>query len=143
MKYWARWVAVLPGSVLAGVLMTIPLHLVLYSTLSNFIDPVPELPERVLTPLVIGATIVWSGARIAPARKMETAVVLFGLWMLLLGGSVALTLFAVNIQGRRLFFQGGGLAPVMAFAGGLVGLLIARKQAKAGISQHVTAEPRS
>jgi hypothetical protein len=126
MKYWARWVAVLPGSVLAGVLMTIPLHLVLYSTLSNFIDPVPELPERVLTPLVIGATIV-----------------LFGLWMLLLGGSVALTLFAVNIQGRRLFFQGGGLAPVMAFAGGLVGLLIARKQAKAGISQHVTAEPRS
>ncbi len=130
LTYWARWVAVLPGSVLAGLLMTVPLHLVLYNTLSNFIDPVPELPERVLTPLVIGATIVWSGARIAPGRKMETAVVLFGLWMLLLGGSVALTLFAVNLRGRQLFFQGGGLAPVMALVGGFVGLWIARNEAR-------------
>src|SRR5262245_38611571 len=98
MKYWTRWVAVLPVSILAGLLTTIPLHLILYNTLSNFIDPVPEFPERALTPLVIGATVVWAGARIAPARKVETAVVLFGLWTLLLGGFVALTIFQVDIQ---------------------------------------------
>jgi hypothetical protein len=124
--------------------MTIPLHLILYNTLSNFIDPVPELPERALTPLVIGATIVWAGARIAPGRKMETAVVLFGLWMLLLGGSVALTFFQVEIQGRLLFFQAGGLAPVMALVGGFLGLLIARKEAQASTaSRQAISEPLS
>jgi hypothetical protein len=131
LKYWLRWLGVIPGALLVGVLMTVPLHLILYSTLTNFINPYPELPERVLTPLVIAAGFVWSGARIAPARKIEAAVILFGLWMVLLGGSVALTLFEVNIWGRQLFFRGGGLAPVMAFVGGVIGLLIARKEARA------------
>ena len=72
---------------------------------------------------------MWLGARIAPARKVETALVLLGLWMVVLGGTTAYTIFVGNVGGRRVFFHGGGLAPVMAFVGGVVGFLVARKEA--------------
>ena len=84
--HWLRWIAVLPGALLGGILMVFPLHWILYNTLSNFIEPYPELPERILTPFVVALGFVALGARIAPERKMEVAVVLFGLWMVLLGG---------------------------------------------------------
>jgi hypothetical protein len=129
-KFWLRWLAVVPGALLGGIALTFPLHWVLYNTLTNFIDPYPELPERVLSPLAIAAGIVWLGARIAPARKVETALVLFGLWMVFLGGTVAYTLFVGNIGGRRVFFHGGGLAPAMAFVGGVIGFLVARQEAR-------------
>ena len=48
--------------------------------------------------------------------------------MILLGGALALTLFHVNIAGRETFFYGGGLAPVAAFLGSLIGLLIVRHE---------------
>jgi hypothetical protein len=123
LKRWIRWLAVLPGGLLAGTLALFPLHWVLYSRLQNFIDPVPELPERILSPFVIGACMIWFGARIAPTRKMETAVVLFGLWMVLLGGVIALVLFVGNVRGHGVYLQAGGVAPAMAFVGGVVGLL--------------------
>ena len=129
-RQWLRWFAVLPGGLLAGTLALFPLHWVLYTTLQNFIEPVPELPERILGPFVIAACFIWFGSRIAPTRKMETAVVLFGLWVLLLGGAVALTLFAGNVRGHRLYLQGGGLAPAMAFVGGVVGLLAVWRRTK-------------
>lgn len=131
-----RWLTVLPGAVLCGFLMTFPLHWSLYRTLSNFVEPYPTLPERVLSPLVIAAGLVWSGARIAPARKVETAVVLFGLWMMIVGGGVALTLFGVTVRGRQLFPYGGGLGPVAAIVGAIIGLLVVRHEA-----QTVSAHP--
>lgn len=137
LKPWLRWLAIVPGALLTGLLLTFPLRLVLYNTLEKFIDPYPELPERILTPLVIAAGFVWSGARVAPTRKVETAVVLFGLWMVLLGGTLALTFFAVDVRGQQLFLQGGGLAPAMAFVGGVIGLLIARHEAKARTNMEI------
>ena len=134
--FWARWAAVLPGSILAGLLMTLPMHWILYTTLSQYFDPVPEFPERAISPLVIGATVVWAGARIAPTRPMETAVVLFGLWTLLLGGFAALTLSGAGFAGGQLYFQAGGLASVMAFVGGFVGLLIARNEVSQRAESH-------
>ncbi len=129
-KYWLRWLAVIPGALLGGILLTFPLHWILYNTLKNFIEPYPELPERILSPFVIAVGFVWLGAWIAPARKTEVAVVLFVLWVVLLGGTVAFTLLVGNIGGRQLFMHGGGLAPAMAFVGGIIGLLIVRKKAK-------------
>src|SRR5262245_45492907 len=108
LKYWLRWVAVLPGALLGGLLLTFPLHWILKNTL-NFIDPYPELPERILSPLVIALGFVWLGAKIAPARKIETAVVLFGLWTVLLGSALAFFFFVGEIEGRPVFFHGGGL----------------------------------
>ena len=128
-RYWLRWLAVLPGALLAGILATFPLHWVLYQTLSNFVEPYPPLPERVLTPLVIGAVFIWAGSRIAPEYRIETAVGLFGFWMFLLGGFVFLTLSGGAWMGQRLYsLYGGGLAPVMALVGGLIGLYIVRRK---------------
>src|SRR5687767_6432981 len=99
-KHLLRWLCVVPGALAGGLLLTFPLHWILYSTLSNFIEPYPALPERILSPFAVGAGFVWLGARIAPTRKIETAVVLVSLWMFVLGGLVALSLFNTNIGGR-------------------------------------------
>lgn len=128
-KYWLRWFAVLPGALVGGVLMTFPLHWILYNTLTQFIEPYPTLPERILTPFVIALGFVAFGARIAPARKTEVALILFGLWMVLLGGAAAFILLVGHIGNRQFFFHGGGVASAGAFAGGVVGFLIARKEA--------------
>jgi hypothetical protein len=128
--YCLRWLAVIPGALLAGILSTFPLHLALYYTLTQFIDPYPQLPERILTPGVIAGTFVWAGAKIAPARKIETGIVLFGLWMLLLGGSLAVALFHVEIGNRQIDLQYGGLGNVASFIGAVVGFLIAKNEAE-------------
>jgi drug/metabolite transporter (DMT)-like permease len=134
MKYWLRWLAVIPGAVVGGVLLTFPLHWILYNTLSNIIDPYPELPEQILTPLVIAAGVVWVGARIAPARKIATAVVLLGLWMVFLGGMAAVMVSRGNIGGREVSL-GVGLGPVMAVVGGVVGLLVVRNEVKGRVGR--------
>ncbi|HEU0173446.1 MAG TPA: hypothetical protein VFV58_04230 [Blastocatellia bacterium] len=129
--YWLRWLAVLPGAVLASVIALIPLHFILYRTLSNFVEPYPELPERLLTPFAVCLGFVWSGARIAPGYKFETATVLFGLIMIPLGGFVFLSLFGERWMGQQLSVKGYGAAPALGFVGGLVAVyLIKRDQHK-------------
>jgi len=127
MRFWPRWLAVLPCAILAAVLSSFPLHLILYAMLSNFIDPYPELPERVLLPFVAAIAFQWAGARIAPHHKFETSVVLFGLWLVLWGAAVALTLSGANVAGRPLVFRGGALGPIAAVAGALTGLYVTRR----------------
>ena len=34
-KYWVRWIAVFPGAIIAGILMTFPIHWILYFTLAK------------------------------------------------------------------------------------------------------------
>jgi hypothetical protein len=128
--YCLRWLAVIPGALFAGVLATFPLHFALYYTLTQFVEPYPQLPERLLTPAVIAGTFVWAGAKIAPARKLETAIVLFGLWALLIGGVLAIALFHVKIGDRFVGLDYGGLGSVSAFVGGVVGLLKIRNEEK-------------
>lgn len=126
--YWLRWLAVLPGALLAGMIAIFPLHLVLYNTLSNFVEPYPEMPERILTPLVIAGVFVYAGSRIAPEFKIETSVVLFGLWLFLIGGFVFLTFYGADWFGGQLYFRGGGLSTIMAIVGAAIGLFVVRKQ---------------
>lgn len=126
-SYWMRWLAVLPGAALASLLALVPLHLILYHTLSNFIDPYPELPERLLTPFATCLAFIWSGARIAPGFKVETAVVLFGLVMICLGGFVFLALFGERWMGQRLFLRGYGVGPALGVIGSLIALYLVRK----------------
>lgn len=125
---WLRWIAVLPAALLAMALSAFPLHFVLYQTLSGWIEPYPEMPERVLLPLVAAAVFVWAGARVAPHHKTETAVALFGLWLLILGAAVGFVLTGGNFGGMQFNAQGGGLAPVMALIGAALGLYIVRKE---------------
>lgn len=130
--YWLRWLAVMPGAVLAGLLATIPLHFVLYQTLtgSGIVDPYPEFPERLLTPFVVCLGFVWSGARIAPEYKFETAITLFGIAMIMLGGFVFLAAFGERWMGSRLFLRGSGLGPLLAIAGAVTALYLARKESR-------------
>lgn len=128
LAYWLRWIAVIPGALIAGILASFPLHWILYSTLTKFIDPYPQLPERILFPFVAAIVYIWIGSRIAPDNKIKTAVILFGVWLFLLGGVVFLTLSGTNFKGRGLYFQGGGIGPVMAGVGALVGLYIVKKK---------------
>jgi hypothetical protein len=129
-KMAMRWIAVLPGSFLAMLLSSFPLHLVLYQTLtgSGIVEPYPEAPERILSPLAATLAFIWAGSRIAPSRKMETAIALFGLVLLMVG--VALTLAVVGFRDGNTGFglRFGGLPNAAGIAGAFIGLYIAYRE---------------
>jgi len=132
-RYWLRWLAVLPGAVLAGLLAGFPLHWILYSSLRNdtiFIDPYPELPERLLLPFVVNGVFIWVASRIAPQYKVLTSVILFALFMFLEGGVFFLTISGHKVAGHKLYLLGGGIGPVMAILGGVAGLYFAHRGAQ-------------
>jgi hypothetical protein len=136
--FWFRWVAVIPGAIAAGLLMTIPLRLMLMNTLRYIVDPYPAAPERLLTPIAIGAGMVWAAAKIAPSKKLEAAAVLFGIWMALVGALAVRGSDASGAAAQRTFLAyGGWIAVVTALAGGLVGLWLARRESVA--SPHISA----
>jgi len=131
-KYWLRWIVVFPGALLTGIFSTFPLHWILYSTLRNnliFIDPYPELPERLLSPFVTALTFVWVGFNIAPEHKFKTAIILFGIYIVLASGTAFLTLSGTNLIGYKLYLQSGGVGLIMGIAGATIGLFIAQKHA--------------
>ena len=120
-----RWIAVLPGSILAALIALVPLHIVLYLIFQKFFEVYPEAPERILGPAVISGVFVFSGFKIAPSYKFETAVVLFGLWMFLLGGLVFTAWFERSMGEGHLYFQSGGIPTIMGAVGAIIGLVLA------------------
>lgn len=130
MKPGLRWVAVLPVALLAAVLSALPLHWALYQTLtgSGFIEPYPETPERVLLPLVAAMAFVWYGTRVAPSHKIETAVVLFGVWLMALGAAIALWLSGFHTEGLQITTYGGWLGPASGLIGAVAGLCFVRNR---------------
>jgi hypothetical protein len=128
--YWLRYVAVLPGALLASILSTFVLHLSLYYSLREIIAPYPETPERVLTPLVMATVFIWTGSQIAPKYKNTTTIILFGLWLFILGGVVFLTMTNSTWLDQKLSFQVGGLPTIMSVVGALFGLFKARQENK-------------
>lgn len=125
-----RWIAVLPGSILVAFLSLFPLHWILYLALTKFVEVYPEMPERILGPALLSYLFVWVGSRISPKYKFETAVVLFGIWMFLIGGFVFLTIAGSQWFGQQLYFRAGGIPTVMAVIGAGIGLFTARMENK-------------
>lgn len=125
-RIFLRWIAVLPASILGAVLSSVPLHFILYQTLtgSGLIEPYPELPERLLTPLAASLAFIWAGSRIAPSHKVETAVALFGALLLLLGGFIALGIVRAHTANVEFFLLLGGLPAVGGVAGAIIGLFV-------------------
>ncbi len=100
-----RWIAILPGSIVAGVAMTFLLHFILYFTLTKFVTPYPEFPERALTPFVIAATFIWAGCEIAPNNKLKVGIILFSIWIFLAGGFIMTTLIGGKWFGKSLYLD--------------------------------------
>jgi hypothetical protein len=125
-----RWIAVLPGAFLAMPLSSFPLHLVLYQTLtgSGIIEPYPEAPERILSPLVATLAFVWVGSRIAPNRKVEAAITLFGLTLLGCGASLALAVSGAHFGNVSYYVRLGGLPIIAGIAGAFIGLYVAYRE---------------
>lgn len=119
---WLRWLAVIPGGLVAAVLMSFPLHLVLYSSLFYIVKPYPEAPERILMSFVMAISFIVVGAYIAPKYKWETVVALFGVLIFVLGGFVYLALAGIPVAGQQLYLQYGGVSIMMAFFGAIAGL---------------------
>ncbi len=117
-----RWIVLLPGALLSGVLATFPLHWVLSlkssynGTFLGFIELSPEAfvaIERALTPFVIAIIFVLVGAKIAPTNKFKTAVAL----------SVIYIIFAIGI----IFFATTSSLQIsldLRSAGPILGLLL-------------------
>lgn len=125
-----RWIAVLPSAILAAILATFILHYVLYTTLTNFITPYPEFPERALIPFVVSITFIWSGFQVAPTHKLATAFFLFLALLLLTGSFIISVLSGGKWFGRDLYFQAGGIPLILGIAGAFVGLLLTWKKIK-------------
>lgn len=126
LKCWASWIGVLPISIVAGILVTFPVHWVLYRTLSGgdspFITPYPELPERVLSPFFSSLVIVWVGSKIAPAHKFITAIILAAIWIFFAGVTFTMAYFGVHLGKFQYYLIGGGLPVIMGVVGSIVGL---------------------
>jgi len=130
-KYGLRWVFVLPGAIIAGFLSTFPLHwiLMLYPTgrenmmiqLSN--DTLRTI-EYVLFPFIIALTFIFVGYKIAPKYKFKTAIVLFGIYLLIWLIASFVTLYKGSLGNISLQFSGRTL---LALAGAFIGLYLAKK----------------
>jgi NADH:ubiquinone oxidoreductase subunit K len=95
-----RWIAVLPGGILAGLLILFPLHWVLYFTLvrgSVIQMPMEDMApiERFLSPALSAIFFVFGGALIAPKKQILVSYVLFSLSLL---ARIAIILVAIAQQ---------------------------------------------
>lgn len=130
-KNLLRWIAVLPGALLAGILATFPLHWILQlksmdGTFLGFIELPPEAfvsIEYALYPLVIALVFIVVGASIAPSFKFRVACALAVLYVLFALGAL---IFAVNI-GLQTSIGIRAAGPVIGI---ILGLLIVRQKTK-------------
>lgn len=98
MKYWLRWLVVFPAAMAAGILVLIPVHFVLYRSLtgSGLITPYPELPERLLSPFFAACAFVWAGTYVSPSHKSQTAKSLVMVWIVFVFAGIGITLSGVS-----------------------------------------------
>ena len=129
-----RWIAVLPCAIIAALLSLVPLHLLLYLIFTRFVEVYPEMPERILAPAVLSGVFIWVGAKVSPDYKLETAVILFGVWMFLVGGFVFLTFTGNEFNGGQLYFRYSGVPTFMAVIGAIVGLFVVWTERKKEVS---------
>lgn len=152
-KYWLRWIAVLPGALLAGLLATFPLHWILYflfnkeeadlGSIKSFIQlfvhgmSYKDI-EYILYPFVIALTFVLAGYKIAPKYKFRTAVVLFGIYTL---AWFTLPFIALLLlKNRDIQIQLFSIRQILALLGAAIGLYISSIMKKTS-SCSVRGEP--
>lgn len=128
-----RWIAVLPGGILAGFLILFPLHWVLYFTLvrgSMIQMPMEDMApiERFLSPVLSSIFFVFAGAMIAPKKQLLVSYVLFSLSLF---ARIGIILVAVAQQLDLDLSTYGILRLSIASLAGALGILIVRLKTKA------------
>lgn len=117
-----RWVAIIPGGALCGLIVLFPLHWVLYFTLvegSIVQMPIEDMApiERFLSPILSSIIFVYAGAMIAPKKQFVVSIILFVLGILVRIGMV----FFVRLTDLKLdtSFYGFSRLLLSALAGGI------------------------
>ncbi|MCK5084495.1 MAG: hypothetical protein KAQ64_02480 [Candidatus Pacebacteria bacterium] len=126
-KYWLRWISVFPGAIIASLLATFFLHWILYFTLVNggTISGVNIKPiEYMLYPFVIAITFIFAGYKIAPKYKFKTAIVLFGIYLIVWSTVSVISLFKGSIYGIDMQFSG---RTILSLLGAIIGLYTVKK----------------
>lgn len=130
---YARWVAVLPGALLAWLLAMFPVH---WAVLLIKSDPDGEggtiglgmLSAETLEYLGIALfgsmALVYAGGRIAPRHHLYAAAGLLLLWVLAVGMLVGASLVLLNTDDRYYIEDSGWVQMVAVTALNLVGAVI-------------------
>jgi len=136
--YWLRWVAVLPGTLIAGLLSTFPLHWILYFLFNEEETGLGSVKffiqlfgqginykdiEYAIFPFIIAIVFVLVGAEIAPKYKFGTAIVLTVLYIMAVIG-VFLLGPKYGVYGS---FEARSVGPIIGL---LIGLYIVRGKEK-------------
>ena len=137
---WLRWLAVLPGALLASFLVTFPLHWLLYlkfangGTLFGIVALPPgasETIERAIYPFVIAITFIITGYKIAPNHKFRASVALGVLYAVTFGAVAIIQPYQRQLEARSL----------VAFVGMLLGVYWTWRQSK--LEQSWNTKPSS
>ncbi|MGK2849100.1 MAG: hypothetical protein ACSLEX_03480 [Minisyncoccota bacterium] len=133
-KSWLRWIAVLPGALIFGILATFPLHWLIYLAFAHdgaTVFGIVELNdddwryiEYYLYPFVIAVTFIYAGYRIAPKHKLKTAVALFVIYFTVWLIASYISLSKGDIYGSYLHFSG---RTIFALIGAILGIYIVKK----------------
>lgn len=94
-----RWILLLPAATLSALIITFPLHWVLYWSLSGgpdpFISPYPQIPEKILQPMISAIAFVFVSGVLAPKANITVSKIAAGVWCI----GLILAVFIVQKQG--------------------------------------------
>jgi hypothetical protein len=129
------WISVIPGSLMAGIIIRFPVHWILYRTLSGgespFVTPYPELPETLLAPFFAAMVVIWVSAELAPRYKFNVAIFMTVLWTFIAGGAFTLGYIGYEIPAIKFKLVAGGLPIAIGILGSLVSLYIVKRRVMA------------
>ena len=126
-KFWGRWLAVLPAALLSVVVVSFPVHWAVLMVTSGSSDDgslgISDLPPETLERLAVAffapLALVVVGAKVAPAYKLQTAVVLIILLAMALSAGVTYVASNGNFD-----YEGWGwlefVAVVVLWVGGVI-----------------------
>lgn len=128
--FWSRWICLLPGSLLAAILILFPVHWFLYMVFKDngiifgFIEFPPQTNlsvENAIAPFIVAITFIFTAFKIAPKYKLKVAFILTILWLCVFA---SIFIFMRNYQ-PQLQLKGVG-----SILGSLLALFIAYKKQK-------------
>ena len=128
-KYWLRWIAVLPVAIIAGLAASILIRTILYYTIFLFLPPGTTV-EAMLTPVLNAAGFIFFGSLIAPGRNKKTLLALFLLFLVIVILIAILAWTGFELFGKKLVFSNGLLIIALSILGACIGMSLANSRYK-------------